>query len=115
MYAIRSYYAVWRLFKENIGLNQINLDWHLLSYSAKWLGSEEVFYNDQRYQEDITNDTNLLLDLWALLDEADIVITQNGKKFDIPKIKSRMIINVITSYSIHYTKLYDIWRFKNIF
>jgi len=91
--------SVWRLFKENIGLNQINLDWHLLSYSAKWLGSEEVFYNDQRYQEDITNDTNLLLDLWALLDEADIVITQNGKKFDIPKIKSRMIINGLKPFS----------------
>ena len=30
---------VWRLFKENVGLNQIQKDWHLLSYSAKWFNA----------------------------------------------------------------------------
>lgn len=31
--------------------------------------------------------------LWKLLDEADIVITHNGKRFDIPKINSRFLIH----------------------
>lgn len=83
---------VWRMFKENIGLNQIETDWHLLSYSAKWLGKNDIYYRDQRNQTDIENDCALLDDLWCLLDDADIVITQNGKKFDIPKIRARMVI-----------------------
>jgi uncharacterized protein YprB with RNaseH-like and TPR domain len=33
----------------------------------------------------------ILRDLWKLLDEADIVITQNGKNFDTPKLNARFI------------------------
>ena len=31
--------------------------------------------------------------LWELLDEADIVLTQNGKKFDSKKVNARFILN----------------------
>lgn len=33
--------SVWRIWDQNIGLNQIKADWHLLSFAAKWLGSAE--------------------------------------------------------------------------
>ena len=36
--------AVWRLWKENIGLEQINNDWFIMSYSAKWLKDSTVYY-----------------------------------------------------------------------
>ena len=90
---------VWRLWKQNVGLNQIESDWHLLSYAAKWYDSDEVIYEDQRYQEDITNDYDLLKNLWDLLDKADIVISQNGKNFDIRKIRARMIIHGFKPFS----------------
>lgn len=39
------------------------------------------------------DDSRIVKNLWKLLDEADIVIAHNGKRFDIPKINSRFILN----------------------
>jgi hypothetical protein len=82
---------VWGLFDQNIGLNQIHSDWHVLAWSAKWLGEKEVMYMDQRKTKDITNDKKILEVLWKLLDEADIVVTQNGKQFDQKKVNARFV------------------------
>jgi hypothetical protein len=82
---------VWGLYDQNIGLNQIQSDWHLLSWSAKWLGSKKVMYADQRKAKDISNDKKILQGLWKLLDAADIVITQNGKRFDAKKVNARFL------------------------
>lgn len=85
--------SVWGLFDQTIAINQIEKDWHLLSFSAKWLGDPDhkVIYFDQRNAKNVENDKKLLLKLWKLLDECDIVITQNGKKFDQKKVNARFI------------------------
>lgn len=82
---------VWRLFDQNVALNQIVKDWHLLSWSAKWLGDtkDKTMYMDQRNKKDIEDDKALCLGIRKLLNEADIVITHNGKKFDIPRLNAR--------------------------
>jgi hypothetical protein len=86
---------VWQLFDQNIALNQIHTDWYILSWSAKWLGDppEKVMYADQRNAPNIEDDSEILKKMWQLLDEADFVVTQNGKKFDEKKINARFIIN----------------------
>jgi len=86
---------VWKLWDNNVGLNQIENDWHLLSWSAKWLDAPEdqVMYMDQRKASNIEDDTSLLKAIWHLLDTADIVITQNGKKFDQKKLNARFVLN----------------------
>ena len=84
---------VWSLFDQNVGLNQIQQDWHILSFAAKWLHGDKIMYMDQRDEKDISNDKKLLKAVWKLLDEADIVIGQNSKSFDIKKINARFIIN----------------------
>lgn len=84
---------VWRTWKENVGLNQIEHDWYLLSFSAKWLGAKRVIYHDQSRAKDMENDYELMLKLHRLLDEADIVVAHNGKKFDMRKINARFILN----------------------
>jgi len=86
---------VWGLFDQNVGLNQIHKDWHLLSWSAKWLGdpANKVMYMDQRGAKNIEDDRKLLEGIWKLLDEADAVITQNGKEFDHKKLQARFVIN----------------------
>lgn len=86
---------VWSLWENNVSLNQIVADWHLLSWSAKWLDSppEDIMYQDQRGMKDITNDAKILKGIWDLLDEADIVITQNGKRFDQKKLNARFILS----------------------
>jgi hypothetical protein len=86
---------VWGLWDQNVGLNQIKCDWHILSWSAKWLGDppNKVMYADQRNAPNIEDDKKLLKPLWKLLDEADVVIWQNGKQFDHKKLNARFILN----------------------
>jgi hypothetical protein len=81
----------WRLGDQTVGIDQIKKDWHLMSFSAKWLGESRVAYLDQRKARDVSNDRHLLMALHRLLDEADIVVTQNGKRFDAKKVNARFI------------------------
>ncbi|MND47889.1 hypothetical protein D3C80_387950 [compost metagenome] len=84
---------VWRLFDQNVGLNQIQVDWSILSFSAKWKGSDEIIYMDTRNQVDPNDDSCLLDSLWRLLNEADFVVGQNSKRFDVKKINARFVLN----------------------
>lgn len=88
---------VWGLWENNVALNQIVADWHVLSWSAKWKDApeNEVMYMDQRDAKVIEDDTELLTAIWELLDEAEVVITQNGKSFDQKKLNARFIIKRI--------------------
>jgi hypothetical protein len=89
----------WRLWKENIGLNQIGDEWTVLSFCAKWLGERQVIYEDTFLEDDMRNDTKLLALLWDLLDEADFVVAQNGKRFDLKKIRARMVMHGMPPFS----------------
>lgn len=84
---------VWRLFKENVGLNQIKDDWFILSFCAKWFEDKEVIYHDQSQAARIEQDKPLLRRIWKLLNDADIVVAQNGIRFDMKKINARFILN----------------------
>jgi hypothetical protein len=75
-----------------------------MSFAAKWLDSDEVIYMDQRNEKDMSNDKKLLKAVWKLLDEADLVIGQNSKSFDIKKLNARFIINGMQPPS-HYRQI----------
>lgn len=85
---------VWDIWDQNVGLNQIVKDWHILSWAAKWLSDSEdkVMYMSQEKAKSIEDDTEILKGIWALLDEADFVITQNGKSFDHKKLNARFVM-----------------------
>lgn len=84
---------VWQLWDVNVGLNQIQSDWSILSFCAKWKGSEDVIYRDLSGQADVEDDSVLLAELWSLLNEADFVVGQNSKRFDVKKIFARLVLN----------------------
>lgn len=90
---------IWSMWQQGVSLNQIDTDWFIMSYCAKWGHSDEVFYEDLRGTVYTEDDTKLLAGLWKLLDEADFVVTQNGKKFDIKKINARLIMKGFTKPS----------------
>lgn len=87
---------IWRMWKENISLNQLREDWMIISWSAKWLGSDEVLYADCRHSMD---DKQILIQLKELLDTADWSITHNGDKFDLPKVRARMVIQGLEPFA----------------
>jgi hypothetical protein len=82
---------VWGLWDQNVGLNQIDQDWSILSYSAKWLDSEEVVYEDTFYQRNQRDDRKLCKSIWKLMNEADIIVGQNHERFDVKKINARFV------------------------
>lgn len=84
---------VWGLWENNVSLNQIQSDWHILSWSAKWLGNKQIMYADQSRAKNVEDDREILKGIWKLLDEADIVIWQNGNNFDHKKLNARFILN----------------------
>jgi hypothetical protein len=53
-------------------------EWDLLSFSYKWLGEKKTIAVGQ----DKVTEEALVLRLWNLFDQADIVIAHNGDKFD---------------------------------
>jgi uncharacterized protein YprB with RNaseH-like and TPR domain len=85
---------VWNLKDQYVGLNQMVQDWHIMAWSAKWLGepASSIQYYDQRNLK-TGNDLPILRPLWRLLNKADIVITQNGKAFDAKKINARFMLH----------------------
>ena len=78
-----------------ISHSQIKTDWHVMAWAAKWLGApaKDVIYADQRNVKNKTNDKIILTKLLKLLNQADYLLTQNGRKFDLPKLKARFMLN----------------------
>lgn len=85
---------VWSIWEQNVGLNQIESDWSILSFAARWAHApaKQVIYQDLSKARDIEHDLPLLKSIWKLLDEADVVIAQNGVAFDKKKVYARFAI-----------------------
>lgn len=83
--------ATWGLWKQNVGLNQIRKDWSILSVAWKSLGKAKVHYHDVSKQEDLRDDAGLLQVIWEVLNDSDIIIAQNGVRFDNKKIVARFL------------------------
>lgn len=83
---------VWSRWKQNIYLEQTISEWFMISWAAKWLGSPVVL-SDTLTPSEIKeeNDSRIAKSLWSIMDEADIIIAHNGKKFDVPKMNTRFI------------------------
>jgi hypothetical protein len=86
--------SVWGLFDQNVGLNQIATEWSILSFAVKPLGAKkkDILYLDTSARADPRDDSELLGKLWEVLHEYDFIVAQNGKRFDLRKIKARLIM-----------------------
>ena len=66
-----------------------------MSNAAKWVGSDEPFYNEHRHG----NDKGLVEEIIQLFDETDVVIAHNADKYDVPTGNARAIFHGITPNS----------------
>ena len=95
---------VWRVWQENIAIDQIKNDWFILCWSAKWLNDNEVIGERLTGKEAKRGDDKKLMQkLWKLFDEADIIIGHNGDEFDVPKVRTRFILNNLPPTSSYRT------------
>lgn len=81
----------WGIWQQNISLDMLLEDSSILSWSAKWVGEDKVMYEDVRGQRNLRNDKRLVTNLRNLLDQADILVTQNGKSFDVKVLNARLV------------------------
>jgi ribosomal protein L37AE/L43A/DNA polymerase elongation subunit (family B) len=92
----------WQIYDESpVGLNQITEEWSIASFAWKWVGEKKVHYEDTggRGKAKVRDDKALVRSIVERLDEADIVIGQNHRKFDLKKIHARMVMHGISPYS----------------
>lgn len=75
---------MWQLWQQNLGLDQLIEQGKVLCWSSKFL--------DSRKQEFRRHDDKYFLQLiWDQLNEADAVISYNGRRFDIPWLNTEFI------------------------
>ena len=74
----------WGIWNQTMGIDQILDGGKVLCYAAKWLGEREIIFCSH-------DETHFLLLMHALLDEADAVITFNGKRHDLPLLNREFI------------------------
>lgn len=84
----------WGIWEQNLSFEQIQSDWFVFTWSAKWLFEKKVYSAKLTGKEaKEQNDKRIMQSVWQLLDKADIVITHNGDKFDIKRLNTRFLIH----------------------
>lgn len=69
-------------------------DWSISCWSSKWLFEPEIVGERVTAQEAYNRqDKQSLYTIWRMMNEANIVVTQNGINFDLKKLNSRFIQN----------------------
>jgi predicted RNA-binding Zn-ribbon protein involved in translation (DUF1610 family)/uncharacterized protein YprB with RNaseH-like and TPR domain len=76
---------VWGKYEQDV--IAYKAEWSILCFAWKWLGDQQV---NLATTENAT-EKSILKVLWALLDEADIVVAHNGNRFDNKKANARFV------------------------
>jgi DNA polymerase elongation subunit (family B) len=97
---------VWGQYKQDIPVNMLVKNSVMLSWSAKWLGDppSKTMYMDQRGNEkNLQNDKKIVEKLHKLINEADILIYQNGDAFDRGVMNTRFLEHGLDAPSAYKT------------
>jgi len=87
---------IWRRWKENIRLDQVISESYVLCAVVKFRHEKKtrkVALPDfpKRWKADSEDDYEVVKWCWEILDESDVIIAHNAKKFDIPVLNARFI------------------------
>jgi len=88
---------VWSQWQTNVIATE--QDWYMLSFAAKWRGSDEVFFvsiaQDPTFAPNSPNDRFVAERLREAFDRADVTVAHNGDKFDKRKANARFLYHDI--------------------
>ncbi|MEI9966153.1 MAG: ribonuclease H-like domain-containing protein [Candidatus Moraniibacteriota bacterium] len=79
------YARTWDAFSE--GIIKWDRDWQLLCFSYKEPGKKEMFVRRKNKK----GERELVKKLWKFLDEYDVIIAHNGRKFDVRKSNAKFL------------------------
>lgn len=78
----------WGLFQQNISIGQLIESSSVLCWAAKWLGEKKVYFSSIFH----TTFTKMIKEIYNLINEADAIITYNGKRFDMPTLNKEFLL-----------------------
>lgn len=78
---------VWGLFDQSVGLPQIIEDTRVIAVAAKWHGEKKMIW----LSEDKMPHSEMIEKAHALVSEADVIVTFNGKNFDMRHLKREFV------------------------
>ena len=74
----------WSIWGVNIGIDQIFEGGETICYAARWVGEKEVVWRRKGNKDFLTK-------IHELLNEADVILTYNGRRFDLPLLNREFI------------------------
>lgn len=80
------------LFDQNISISNIIEHPRMIAFTAKWLGEKKVYAFSEYHQ----SRKEMLDEMWAFLDEADMVAGWNSKRFDVKWVNSEFMVEKMT-------------------
>lgn len=84
--------AVWGLWGQNVGINQLIKPGYTLCFAAKWHGDKDVEFHSIA----TGSHRKMIRAAHKLLSEADAVCHYNGTKFDIPTLNKEFLLAGLT-------------------
>lgn len=97
---------VWGLWDQNVAINQIVEAGKTLCWSTKELGKKE-----QQFHSTLEGDDVMLESLYTTIDTTDVIVTYNGKKFDLPTVYQEFAIrDMKPPMPSHHIDLYQVVR-----
>lgn len=78
---------VWGLWDQNIGLNQLFETSEVFCFAAQWEGSKTVIFKSAHHD----GKEAMIQAAHNLLDEADAILTYNGKRFDAKHLNREFV------------------------
>lgn len=87
--------VIWSTGQQYVTIDQIKQDTSILSFAAKWMHEpvSKAIYMDVSNQRDYRDDKRIMKGLHKLLNEAEVVISQNGKAFDAKRVNARFAVH----------------------
>lgn len=78
----------WGLWDQNIATSQVIEPSRVLCFAAKWWHQKRILFGSEFH-----DGREAFLDFaWRLFDEADVVVTYNGVKFDVPHLQREWLL-----------------------
>lgn len=79
---------VWKLFDETISLDQLISPSAPICFSAKFVGEKEIYF----YSDWEDGHEKMVAKAHELISQADAVVTYNGDRFDLPKLRGEFVL-----------------------
>lgn len=89
---------LWSLRQKYIPIDMLKEDIFIMCWAAKWLHKSDIITQSlpdhkTAYKKNKKDDSLIMKPLWALMDEADMVVAHNAKNFDVPMAYARFLLH----------------------